>query len=152
VLKEFAELVARRDFTGADEMLSAAKAVGLFPDTLEELNSMYLTGQRQQAIATSMVDEARQHYGNGYITEPPENNAVAVLRQALKEDPNNAEAIALLQQCSAKLARVAQDAHAAGFRFDAAIYLELAISAYPNNLSLHELKDTWESLDAMEAE
>ena len=143
VRKEFDILVVRRDFTAADEMLTAAKEVGLAADTINYLNSQYLEGQRQQAVAKSMVDEARERFLLGYITEPPGDNAIEMVRQALREDPNNVDAHNLLQQCSARLARVAQDAHQAGFRYDAAVYLELAISAYPNDLALLELKEDW---------
>ena len=147
VLADFRTVMAAKDFAMANEILEAAIEVGLASTTIGELRNELDEGLRQTAVAAGMVQEAKALYTLGYVTEPAEKNAVTILREALRFDPNNNEAVNLLQQCSARLARVAQDAHEAGFRDQAELYLELALFVTPNKLELSELQESWQRTD-----
>lgn len=148
VIDEFKDLIQEKEFASANEMLDAAIEVGLSSTTVDALKVELNTGLSQTAIAAELVQDASSLYALGYITEPPENNAVAILRQALRYDPNNADALSLLQQCSARLARVAQDAHRAGFRNQAELYLELALFVSPNKTELQILQESWRQAES----
>lgn len=148
VIDEFKDLIQDKEFAFANEMLDAAIEVGLSSTTIDALKLELNTGLSQTAIAAGLVQDASSLYALGYITEPPENNAVSILRQALRFDPNNADALSLLQQCSARLARVAQDAHRAGFRDQAELYLELALFVSPNKTELQVLQESWRQAES----
>lgn len=152
VIDDFKDLIQAKEFASANEILDAAIEVGLTSLTIDALKQELNTGLSQTAIATGLVQDANNLYVLGYITEPPENNAVSILRQALRYDPNNADALRLLQQCSARLARVAQDAHRAGFRTQAELYLELALFVSPNKTELQVLQESWRQADNVTAE
>ena len=148
VIDEFKDLIQEKEFASANEMLDAAIEVGLSSTTIDALKLELNTGLSQTAIAAGLVQDASSLYALGYITEPPENNAVSILRQALRYDPNNADALSLLQQCSARLARVAQDAHRVGFRDQAELYLELALFVSPNKTELQVLQESWRQAES----
>ena len=98
---------------------------------------------RRDAVA-GRLDQAQFLLSQGYVTEPPERNAVSLLREVERVDPGNARARMLLAQSAARLAGVAQEAFDAGLTDQAKHYLELALTVTPDAPQWRQLRLEWE--------
>ena len=73
---------------------------------------------------------------------------MSLLREALRLDSKNTNAIALLQRCAERLADVAQDAKDWNMDEEAKLYLELAITVSPDTTRWQRLRDSWFPTDS----
>jgi hypothetical protein len=86
---------------------------------------------------------ARELLAAGYITYPPRDNAVAYLERLLAVDPNNAEAMALLDECTRQLIQAAVRAHDQGLDYEARNTLEEVLGFNPDNERANRLWREW---------
>ena len=100
-------------------------------------------GYADERSSTSAASAGRL-LAQGFITEPQERNAVAVLRDVQRLDPGNARADELLVQAAARLAEVAQEAFAAGLPESARHYLDLALTVTPDQAEWRSLRESWQ--------
>ena len=96
------------------------------------------------ATISQKLGEAGRLLAQGFLTEPQEHNAVAVLRDVQRLDPGNARADELLEQAAARLAEVAQEAFAAGLPEPARHYLDLALTVTPDQGEWRSLRESWQ--------
>jgi hypothetical protein len=101
-----------------------------------------LERERVDRVET-LIAGAEQLIGQGFITEPADNNAVATLREALRLDPGNHDAEQRLIEAAERLALVAHDAHEVGLQAEARLYLELALTVRPDVGEWRQLRDRW---------
>lgn len=143
VVTRATQLIAARDVDGALALLDRAGAVGLDPDTLAQVKTRVdVEVSRLAAIQTSL-ERAQRLLAQGFITAPPADNAVAVLREVQRLDPGNEQAEALLTRAAERLAAVAQEAYDVGMVSEARQYLELALTVTPDVTAWRELRATW---------
>ena len=95
------------------------------------------------ASVQSGLERAQILMAQGFITEPEEANAVAVLREVERLDPGSDQTALLLQQAAERLAAVAQEAYSVGMTEDAQQYLELALTVTPDISAWRELRASW---------
>ena len=86
---------------------------------------------------------ARKLLQEGFITEPANNNTVALLTDVLSLQPGHPEATELLSQAANRLADIASEAHAAGLTSEALSFIQMAISINPDNQLWLQLRDEW---------
>ena len=103
-------------------------------------------GARLTALAAidGNLLEARALLRQGFVTEPPEQNAVSLLREVERLDPGNEQAQVLLAQAAARLVEVAKEARAAGLSEEARQYLDLALTVTPDAPQWRTLRESWE--------
>ena len=100
---------------------------------------------RIDAVKTLIV-QAEAFYAMGYITGPArQDNAIARLREALRLDPNNADALRLLSLAATRLASAAQDAYHAGMVEEGLRYLDLALTVTPGIGRWREMRERWQA-------
>ena len=144
LLNQAARMLEEDDFSGVGSLLDHASAAGIDADALVEIKTRL--DDRIAALATvdSNLREAEALLRQGFVTEPPERNAVSLLRDAERLDPGNPRAQALLAQAGARLVVVAQEAYAAGLEEEAKQYLELALTVTPDIPAWQTLRESWE--------
>jgi tetratricopeptide (TPR) repeat protein len=126
-------------------MNARALEIGLSDAALKNLQSKLGAEEQRIAAVDRLLSEAGQMLADGYVTEPPEQNAVARLLEVLRIDPNNSRARDMLTQAANRLADVAREAYAAGMRQEARLYLELALTVTPDVQEWRSLRDAWAS-------
>ncbi|MEZ5560472.1 MAG: protein kinase [Pseudomonadales bacterium] len=147
LLSEATQRLTAGDLDGVRALLDRASAVGLAPDAVNQIKTrLDAEANRRSAVAANLA-RARELLSQGFVTEPPTGNAVSILREVERIDPENAEARVLLQQCAERLAGVAEDAYAVGMTEDARHYLELALTVTPGVARWRELREQWEKDD-----
>ncbi|MFU8817189.1 MAG: hypothetical protein ACNA7W_17720, partial [Pseudomonadales bacterium] len=87
--------------------------------------------------------QARLLIDQGRITFPPEGNAVALLSRVLADQPDNAEALAMLGVATHRLLDAAARAHAAGDPYEARNLLEEVLGFNPYNQRANRLWAEW---------
>ncbi len=144
LLNQAARMLADDDFSGVGILIDHASAAGIEADALAEIKTRL--GDRVAAFATvdSNLREVEVLLRQGWVTEPPERNAVSLLRDVERLDPGNAQARLLLAQAGARLVVVAQEAYAAGLEEEAKQYLELALTVTPDIPAWRTLRESWE--------
>ena len=136
-------LLVDGDLEAAAALASRAGVVGLDKTTVTELQEQVeLRTSRQESITNTML-RARKLLQEGFITEPANNNAVALLTDVLSLQPGHPEATELLSQAANRLADIASEAHAAGLTSEALSFIQMAISINPDNQLWLQLRDEW---------
>ena len=147
LLNDAGTLLADGTFDEYRELVERATAVGLDPTAVNEMKSRLDAELNRLERVEQLLATARDHLAKGYVTQPDEGNAVAVLRNVLRLDPGNQVAMKLLTDSADRLANVAQEAHDAGLTDEARLYLELALAIAPDVESWRELRDAWNADD-----
>ena len=143
VQRRFYDLLSDRDFEDIDRLIDRVVAVGLGEASIAEFKSRYALERERVEQVETLIAVAERMIGQGFITEPTENNAVATLREALRLDPGNNDAEKLLIDAAERLASVAREAHEVGLETEARLYLELALTVRPDADEWRELRDQW---------
>lgn len=86
---------------------------------------------------------ARRLMAEGDISQPPGQNAVAMLTSLLADDPDNQAARALLEQCGARLIDTAMTYHDRGLEYEARNTLEEVLSFQPDDPEANRLWREW---------
>ncbi|MDZ7669406.1 MAG: hypothetical protein U5Q16_08280 [Gammaproteobacteria bacterium] len=86
---------------------------------------------------------ARELLEAGYITYPPEDNAVAVLSRIITRQPDHPEALALLGECTTRLIDAAIEAREQGMQYQARNLLEEVRGFNPDNERANRLWQEW---------
>ncbi len=144
LLNKAARMFDSGDLSAVEQLLDQASAAGIEAAALLEIQTRL--DQQTEALATisEKLTEAGRLLAEGFITEPQERNAVAVLRDVQRLDPGNAQAEELLGQAAARLAAVAQEAFAAGLPEPARHYLDLALTVTPDQVEWRSLRESWQ--------
>lgn len=127
------ELLEEREFGAEANFVQAAARAGVTDLTLQEMSAARESLQRDIQDAVELYREAQSLFQRGYISEPENDNAIAVLRRAQEKDAQNSDVISLLDQCAERTATVAQEAFNAGLVDRAIQYMDLALSIQPMN-------------------
>jgi tetratricopeptide (TPR) repeat protein len=120
-----------------------ASEIGLSDTAIRELKAKLGAEEQRIASVARLLNEAQQLVADGFITEPPEQNAVARLLEVRRLDPGNAAARDMLSAAAGRLAAVAREAYDAGMKTDAQHYLELALTVTPDVPEWRALRDSW---------
>ena len=145
VLADFRDLLERGDIDAARSMADRAAAAALGDDPVAEMQARIGAElDRIDAVAGHLA-QAETLYEQGYITGPSrEDNVVAHLREALRLDPDNADAIRLLSVAATRLARAAVEARDAGLVEEGLLYLDLALTVTPGIGRWREMRERWQ--------
>ncbi len=138
------QLLAQGDMDATRALVDRASAVGLDRVSVNQIKARLEVESNRQTAVAGYLDQAQALLSQGYVTEPPEANAVSLLREVERVDPGNQLARALLAQSAARLAGVAQEAFAAGMTEQAKRYLDLALSVTPDDRNWQKLRLDWE--------
>lgn len=146
VLSNFRQLLARGELDAARALAERAPAAGIGDDPVNEMLARYEAElARIEAVARHIAD-AEALYRDGYITGPSlDDNVVAHLREALRLDPDNADAARLLSVAATRLAQAAQEAYDAGMVEDGLLYLDLALTVTPGISRWRETRERWQA-------
>ena len=144
LLNQAARLLASDEFAAVGRLVDQARAAGIESDSMRQIKTRL--DERTAALTTVATNlrEAESLLREGFVTEPPERNAVALLREAERLDPGNERADALLKQAAARLVEVAMEAQSAGLEEEARQYLELALTVTPDVPAWRALRESWE--------
>lgn len=126
------EYLTAGDLVSAGELVARAGALGLDQTEVIEARQRLESELARFNSVTRKLEEARELLARGLITEPPEHNAVLLLREVESLDPGNQAARAMLEQSAERLAAVAQEVHGLGMRRRGREYLALALSVRPD--------------------
>ena len=132
------------DLSGVERLLGQASAAGIEAAALLEIQTRLDQAIESLATISQKLAEAAHLLAQGFITEPQEHNAVAMLRDVQRLDPSNARANELLGQAAARLAEVAQEAFDAGLLEGARHYLDLALTVTPDQAEWRSLRESWQ--------
>lgn len=141
------ELLSEGAFDAVRGLVARAGAVGLDQDDVQRLKSRLDGEVARRARVDENLQRAAVLLEQGFITEPEDANAVALLRDVQRLDPGNERAAALLTRSAQRLAAVAQDAYDAGLGTEARHYLDLALTITPDTASWRRLRSEWEESD-----
>jgi hypothetical protein len=141
-------MLASGDLATVRGLVDRASAVGLDQQSVNRLKSRLDVEIARRDDVQRKLDQAANLLQRGFITEPAERNAVALLRDVERLDPSNGQARELLRRGAERLAQAAQDARAAGLSRDAQQYLELALTVAPDVAKWRDLRAQWEQSDA----
>ena len=123
VVESFDEHLIARDFTSVRALIDRAKEVGLFPMSIMHMESSFADELTRIGEAADLIVLAESLIMEGYLTQPPDNNAVGVLEKASELDPLNDRISVLFNQCAERLANVAVDANRVGLTDVAESYM-----------------------------
>jgi len=143
VIARASALLAEGKLTDARDIVDRAAVVGLDGDSVQALRE---TVDKQLSTAdavNSLLIEARDLMEQGFLTEPENNNAVALLRNVMRLQPGNPDAKVLLDSAAQRLATVAQEAYDAGLIEDATNYMDLALTIAPAAADWRVLRNEW---------
>jgi len=143
VRENLTELLAVGDLDAADALASRAGVVGLDKATVLALQEQVAAQTDRQESITNTMLRASKLLQQGFITEPTNNNAVALLVQVLTLQPGHPEANDLLEQAAVRLAVIAQEARDAGLTGEALSFIQMAITINPNNQLWLQQRDEW---------
>ena len=146
VLAHFRNLLDDGQLADASNLLDRAAASGIGEDPVLEMQTRYDAELTRIDAVKTLIAQAEALYAVGYITGPArEDNAIARLREALRLDPDNADALRLLSLAATRLASAAQDAYYAGMAEEGLRYLDLALTVTPGIARWRELRDSWQA-------
>jgi tetratricopeptide (TPR) repeat protein len=137
------DLLANDDLEGMRALVDRASAVGLDQQAGSRLRARLDSEVARLARVEEHLDGAERLLELGFITEPADGNAVALLREVESLDPDNERADALLARSARRLAQAARDARDAGMRTEAQHYLELALTITPDVPEWRQLRNDW---------
>jgi hypothetical protein len=95
-----------------------------------------------QFVQTSL-SKARDFMAKGFITAPPDRNAVMHLQLALYKDPTNAEALELMSIAAQRVLAAAVEGHQAGLEYEARNLLEELLAFHPEHAEANRLWREW---------
>jgi len=137
------ESLASGQIDAVRAMNARASEIGLSDTAMRELKAKL--GAEEQRIGTvaRLLNEAQKLMNDGFVTEPPDQNAVAKLLEVRRLDPNNAAARDMLNSAAGRLAAVAREAYDVGMKTEAQHFLELALTVTPDVPEWRTLRDSW---------
>ncbi len=136
-------LLASGQLDAVRTLSSRASEIGLSNASMRELKSKL--GAEEQRIGTvaRLLNDAQKLMNEGFITEPPDQNAVARLLEVRRLDPDNVAAGEMLDAAAGRLASVAREAYDVGMKAEAQHFLELALTVTPDVPEWRTLRDSW---------
>jgi len=138
-------LLANGDLDAASALSERAAVVGLDDKSIQTLKAAINDQRDRSDSIKSLLVEAKDLMSQGFLTEPENNNAVALLLNVLQLQPSNAEAKALLESAAQRLAAVAQEAYDVGLTEEANNYMDLALTIAPEAAEWRVMRDEWSS-------
>ena len=146
VLANFRDLLAAGQLAAARALADRAAATGIGDAPVNEMLARYDAElDRIEAVETHLA-EAEAFFREGYITGPSlDDNAVVHLREALRLDPGNADAVRLLSVAATRLAQAAEEAYDAGMVEEGLLYLDLALTVTPGISRWRETRERWQA-------
>ena len=144
LLSQAARMLDRDEFAAVGSLLDQASAAGFESEPLLEIKIRLEERMAALTMVAANLQEAEKLLRQGFVTEPPEQNAVSLLREVERLDPGNDGAEALLAQAAARLVEVAMEAHSVGLEDEAKQYLELALTVTPDVPAWRALRESWE--------
>jgi len=148
VLGNATQMLARGEIDVVQALVARAAAVDLDPVTVSEMKSRLDVEVTRLDTVSQNLKAAESLLALGYVTAPPERNAVALLRNVERLDPGNARARELLNRAAERLAAVAKEAYDVGMVEDAKQYLDLALTVTPDVSAWRELRASWDKSSA----
>ena len=146
VLAQFDDLLRRDRLDAARQFKDQAASAGLGDESVREMAVRYDDELQRIDTANSLIADAERLYEQGYVTGPDaENNAVALLREALRLDPDNTDGLRLLSVSATRLANVAREAYSVGMTVEALEYLDLALTVTPGIGRWRAQRERWEA-------
>ena len=146
VLAQFDGLLRDGTLDAAREFKDEAAAADIGDDLLAQMDTRYEEELQRIATVLDLIAKAEELYRQGYVTGPdPDNNAVALLREALRLDPDNSDGIRLLSVSATRLADVAREAYTVGLRHEALQYLDLALAVTPGIGRWRAQREQWQA-------
>lgn len=145
-----AKVEEQLSFTSKDDVGSAQQAALVDEAAANKIEPTQPTPPIDQptriassATARIALLQAEQLLNSGDIIAPRGNNAVALIRRALGEEPQNTHARQLLAKCADQLIALAQRARAIAMDYEARNLLEEVLAFYPNHPEATELWREW---------
>lgn len=131
----------------ANQLVSRLAALGLdrFPET--GISQSTREAMEHHGSVVRNLELARARLERGLITAPENDNAILFLRRVLDQDPGNRLATALVDECAARIATVAQEAYAADMKNLGRTYLDKALQLRPTQPEWVALRTRWEQDD-----
>jgi tetratricopeptide (TPR) repeat protein len=148
ILSNVTQLLALGQIIEVERLVDRSASVGLNPDVVGDMMTRLEAEVTRLDTVRQRLDDAASLLALGYVTAPPDGNAVALLRDVERLDPGNELARALLSQSAERLAAVAVEAWSVGLVDDAKQYLELALTVTPDVSAWRELRASWDEDDS----
>ena len=146
VLARFDALLGEGTLDAAREFKDQAAAADIGDALVAEMATRYDQELLRIATVLDLIAKAEELYRQGYVTGPDaDNNAVALLREALRLDPDNGDGIRLLSVSATRLADVAREAYTVGLRHEALQYLDLALAVTPGIGRWRAQRERWQA-------
>ena len=146
VLAHFRELLDGGRLAEARGLIDRAAASGIGEEPVRDMQTRYDAELARIDAVKTLVAQAEALYAVGYITGPAaDDNVVVRLREALRLDPDNADALRLLSLAATRLAATAEDAYHAGMVEEGLRYLDLALTVTPGIDRWRELREGWQA-------
>ncbi|HTK99171.1 MAG TPA: protein kinase [Pseudomonadales bacterium] len=143
LLTRATELLSTGQIEGVRALSARASEIGLSDTAIRELKAKLGAEEQRIGSVSRLLNEAQKLMTDGFITEPPEQNAVARLLEVRRLDPNNQQARDMLNAAAGRLASVAREAYDAGLKTDAQHFLELALTVTPDVPEWRAQRDSW---------
>jgi tetratricopeptide (TPR) repeat protein len=143
LLTRATELLSAGQIEGVRALSARASEIGLSDTAIRELKAKLGAEEQRIGNVARLLNEAQKLMNEGFITEPPERNAVARLLEVRRLDPNNTQARDMLNAAAGRLAAVAREAYDAGLKPEAQHFLELALTVTPDVPEWRALRDSW---------
>ncbi|MBL6707959.1 MAG: protein kinase, partial [Pseudomonadales bacterium] len=143
VIAQTQQMLNQGEIGSAQAMLDLAETEGLNATpiaSMREVIDSEITRQRQIAVG---LEQASVLFDQGFLTAPEPNNAVALLQEVLRLDPDNEQADRQLRQCANRLAEVALQARGVDMLDQAREYLALALSIQPDVEQWKRWQNEW---------
>ena len=146
VLAQFDNLLRRGTLDTAREFKDQAASAGVGDTLVAQMATRYDDELARIDAVKALITEAEKLYSQGYVTGPDaENNAVALLREALRLESDSRDGNRLLSVSATRLADVAQEAHDVGMAVEALQYLDLALTVTPGIRRWREQREMWQA-------
>lgn len=146
VLARFDALLRDGTLEAAREFKEQAAAADIGDGVVAQMDTRYEDELLRIATVLDLIAKAEELYRQGYVTGPdPDNNAVALLREALRLDPDNSDGIRLLSVSATRLADVAGEAYTVGLHHEALQYLDLALAVTPGIGRWRAQREQWQA-------
>jgi len=145
VIAQANELLANGELDAAKALSERVAVVGLDDGSVRTLRAAVNDQLDRTDSVNSMLVEAEDLMSQGFLTEPENNNAVALLLNVLQLQPGNSQAKAMLETAAQRLASVAQEAYDVGLTEEANNYMDLALTIAPEAAEWRVMRDEWSS-------